>query len=352
MLYYNLDPCHFITAADLTWNAGLNFTKAELELFTDVNMYLWIEDNIRGGICYVGKRYSCCNNRFVPETFDSKLEETYIIAVDANNLYGYTMTQSLPIGNFKFLSESEIKDFNVLELSAKDEVGYFLEVDLLYPSELHDLHDFPLAPDHTGYPKRLTGSSSQKRTIKVPKEPKHKECLGRYQDQYIYVGEEMNDDQDMSSEEFVPHVESSIQIVKKTVSRTSFSGQKKKISPKRIKGSVSRKLPADVRKESKRKDCFKNHRDKDNYSRGIKENGKIVEKFPSHSGSRIQTLSKKTSPSKLPDVKRKSLKEYREEDVDEFSESDEIDFEEHKNHPKDHATSFKDGYEKVSSSIL
>ncbi|GBM30103.1 hypothetical protein AVEN_223846-1 [Araneus ventricosus] len=149
MLYYNLDPCHFITAADLTWNAGLNFTKAELELFTDVNMYLWIEDNIRGGICYVGKRYSCCNNRFVPETFDSKLEETHIIAVDANNLYGYTMTQSLPIGNFKFLSESEIKDFNDLELSAKDEVGYFLEVDLLYPSELHDLHDFPLAPDHT-----------------------------------------------------------------------------------------------------------------------------------------------------------------------------------------------------------
>ncbi|GBN57403.1 hypothetical protein AVEN_214529-1 [Araneus ventricosus] len=149
MLYYNLDPCHFITAADLTWNAGLNFTKAELELFTDVNMYLWIEDNIHGGICYVGKRYSCCNNLFVPETFDSKLEETYIIAVDANNLYGYTMTQSLPIGNFKFLSESEIKDFNVLELSAKDEVGYFLEVDLLYPSKLHGLHDFPLAPDHT-----------------------------------------------------------------------------------------------------------------------------------------------------------------------------------------------------------
>ncbi|GBO00639.1 hypothetical protein AVEN_171524-1, partial [Araneus ventricosus] len=175
-----------------------------------------------------------------------------------------------------------------------------------------------------GYPKQLTGSSSQKRTIKVPKEPKHKECLGRYQDQCIYAGEVVNDHQDISSEEFVPHVESSIQIVKKKVSRTSFSAQKKKISPKRINGSASRKFPADVRKESKRKDCFKNHRDKDNCSRGIKENGKIVEKFPSHSGSRIQTLSKKTSPSKLPDVKRKSLKECREEDVDEFSDSDEI----------------------------
>ncbi|GFQ68067.1 uncharacterized protein TNCT_451541 [Trichonephila clavata] len=97
MAYYNLDPCHFITAADLTWNAGLNFTKVELEIFTDANMYLWIENNIRGGICYIGKRYSCSNNPFVPETFDPKREESYIIAVDANNLYGYTMTQSLPI---------------------------------------------------------------------------------------------------------------------------------------------------------------------------------------------------------------------------------------------------------------
>ncbi|GFR18932.1 uncharacterized protein TNCT_24541 [Trichonephila clavata] len=149
MAYYNLDPCHFITAADLTWNAGLNFTKVEFEIFTDANMYLWIENNIRGGICYIGKRYSCSNNPFVPEIFDPKREESYIIAVDANNLYGYTMAQSLPISNFKFLSESEIKNFNVLDLSTKDDIGYFLEVDLSYPSTLHDSHDFPLEPDHT-----------------------------------------------------------------------------------------------------------------------------------------------------------------------------------------------------------
>ncbi|GFR18839.1 uncharacterized protein TNCT_571241 [Trichonephila clavata] len=162
MAYYNLDPCHFITAADLTWNAGLNFTKVELEIFTDANMYLWIENNIRGGICYIGKRYSCSNNPFVPEIFDPKRE---IIAVDANNLYGYTMTQSLPISNFKFLSESEIKNLNVLDLSAKDDIGYFLEVDLSYPSTLHDSHDFPLAPDHTEITFDMF-SSYQKKLIK------------------------------------------------------------------------------------------------------------------------------------------------------------------------------------------
>ncbi|CAL1274574.1 unnamed protein product [Larinioides sclopetarius] len=252
--------------------------------------------------------------------------------------------------------------------------------------EWHQRFNSPYAcpVEMMGYPKRLADSSSQKRAIKVPKEPRQKECLGRYQDQCVYSGEVINDDQDMSSEEFVPHVESSIRIVKKTVSRTSFPAQKNKISPKRNYGSVSRKLPADVRKESKHKDCFENHHDKDNYLRGIKEkgkivdmfpshsgsrirtvakktsptrfpdlkekeNGKIVEKFPSNSGSRIRTLAKKASPTKLPDVKRKSLKEYREDDVDEFSDSDEIDFEEHKNHPRDHAKSYKDGYEKVSS---
>ncbi|KAF8787512.1 hypothetical protein HNY73_009099 [Argiope bruennichi] len=55
-----------------------------------------------------------------------------------------------------------------------------------------------------------------------------------------------------------------------------------------------------------------------------KENGKIAEKFPSHSGNRIKTKAKKTSPTKLPEVKRKSLKGFTEEDMDEFSDSDEI----------------------------
>ncbi|GFT76121.1 uncharacterized protein TNCV_4314261 [Trichonephila clavipes] len=97
--FYKLDPCHFITAADLTWNAGLKYTKVELELFSDINMYLWIENSIRGGICFVGKRYALANNPFIPG-FNKHEEESYIIAVDANNLYGYAMSQPLPIGHF------------------------------------------------------------------------------------------------------------------------------------------------------------------------------------------------------------------------------------------------------------
>ncbi|GFS82538.1 uncharacterized protein TNCV_2469881 [Trichonephila clavipes] len=105
--FYKLDPCHFITAADLTWNAGLKYTKVELELFSDINMYLWIENSIRGGICFVGKRYALANNPFIPG-FNKHEEESYIIAVDANNLYGYAMSQPLPIGHFFWLTKDEI----------------------------------------------------------------------------------------------------------------------------------------------------------------------------------------------------------------------------------------------------
>ncbi|GFY22234.1 uncharacterized protein TNCV_3298771 [Trichonephila clavipes] len=145
--FYKLDPCHFTTAADLTWNAGLKYTKVELELFNDINMYLWIENSIRGGICFVGKQYALANNPFIPG-FNKHEEESYIIAVDANNLYGYAMSQPLPIGHFFWLTKDEVRNLDVFTLSSTDTVGYFLEVDILYPASLHDLHDFPLAADH------------------------------------------------------------------------------------------------------------------------------------------------------------------------------------------------------------
>ncbi|GFV38027.1 uncharacterized protein TNCV_2306221 [Trichonephila clavipes] len=70
-------------------------------------MYLWIENSIRGGICFVGKRYALANNPFIPG-FNKHEEESYIIAVDANNLYGYAMSQPLPIGHFFWLTKDEV----------------------------------------------------------------------------------------------------------------------------------------------------------------------------------------------------------------------------------------------------
>ncbi|GFT96933.1 uncharacterized protein TNCV_5107331 [Trichonephila clavipes] len=87
-------------------------------------MYLWIENSIRGGICFVGKRYALANNPFIPG-FNKHEEESYIIAVDANNLYGYAMSQPLPIGHFFWLTKDEVRNLDVFTLPSTDTVGYF-----------------------------------------------------------------------------------------------------------------------------------------------------------------------------------------------------------------------------------
>ncbi|GFV60351.1 hypothetical protein TNCV_3469871 [Trichonephila clavipes] len=71
-----------------------------------------------------GKRYALANNPFIPG-FNKHEEESYIIAVDANNLYGYAMSQPLPIGHFFWLTKDEVRNLDVFTLSSTDTVGYF-----------------------------------------------------------------------------------------------------------------------------------------------------------------------------------------------------------------------------------
>ena len=68
--------------------------------------------------------------------------------LDANNLYGWAMSQPLPTGEFDWLNEEEITNLDIMQIADNSEEGYILEVDLKYPKELHDLHnDYPLAPE-------------------------------------------------------------------------------------------------------------------------------------------------------------------------------------------------------------
>ena len=67
---------------------------------------------------------------------------------DANNLYGWAMTQYLPCGNFKWMTKKEISNFDLSLIKENSLNGYILEVDLEYPGELHDFHnDYALAPE-------------------------------------------------------------------------------------------------------------------------------------------------------------------------------------------------------------
>jgi hypothetical protein len=144
---YELDPCHFYTSPGLSWQALLKKSGICLELLTDIDQVLFIEKGIRGGISQISNRYKKANNEFVSE-YDRHKPKSWLSYIDANNLYGWAMSQPLPSGYFRFLDENEIKKFNVHTIPVDGSMGYILEVSLRYPKHLHDEHnDFPLAPE-------------------------------------------------------------------------------------------------------------------------------------------------------------------------------------------------------------
>jgi len=145
---YRLDPCYYLSTPGFSWGAAMRFTEVELELFTHVNKHNFIMSGIRGGLSYIARRHSVANNKYIPDTFDPSRPSTYLMYLDANNLYGWAMIQKLPHSNFRWLTKKEIGMFDVSTVPDDGDTGYILEVDLDYPPELHDAHnDYPLAPE-------------------------------------------------------------------------------------------------------------------------------------------------------------------------------------------------------------
>ena len=145
--YYKLDPCHYFTSPGLSWDAMLKMTSIKLELMTDIDMFQFIEKGLRGGISYIANRYGKANNKYMKE-YDEKAPSKYIMYLDANNLYGWAMSQYLPTGGFKWMTENNINKIDLNKYKEDSKKGIILEVDLEYPEELHDLHnDYPLAAE-------------------------------------------------------------------------------------------------------------------------------------------------------------------------------------------------------------
>lgn len=143
---YRLDPCHFYSAPGLSWSAMLLMTKVNLELVTDIDDILLWERGCRGGVSQISHRYAKANNPYL-EDYDPSQPNSYIILLDANNLYGWSSMQPLPIGGFRRLTQEEISIFDVLQIPEDCKKGYLIETSLSYPQYLHDEHNcFPLAP--------------------------------------------------------------------------------------------------------------------------------------------------------------------------------------------------------------
>ena len=129
MKHYDLDPAHFYTAPGLSWQAALKMTDVRLELLTDIDQHLFIESGIRGVVSTICHRYAQSN---VPGevNYDESKPIEHLIYWDANNLYGWAMSQYLPTSNFKWLSEGELQQLDVMNVGDEGDVGYILEVDL------------------------------------------------------------------------------------------------------------------------------------------------------------------------------------------------------------------------------
>ncbi|PFX13822.1 hypothetical protein AWC38_SpisGene22070 [Stylophora pistillata] len=176
---YDLDPCWYYTAPGLAWDACLKMTEINLELLSDPNILHMFEKGVRGEIPMITTRHSKANNRYMGEKFDKSEPSKFITYLDANNLYGWVMSKSLPTHGFEWVDEKDFEDWKNFPC--------ILEVDLLpVKEELYDhFNDYPLAPENLliGKVKKLVCTFYGKKKYII-----HHETLKLYMSLGIEIG--------------------------------------------------------------------------------------------------------------------------------------------------------------------
>ena len=122
---FELDPAHYLSTLGRSWDAMLRLTSVNSKLISNIEKYQFIESTIRGGISIICKGYAEANNTFL-KSQDANKHTSYIIYLDANNLYGHSIMQLLPTEIFNLVNP---KDFNLGYYSFDNPIGCFLEVD-------------------------------------------------------------------------------------------------------------------------------------------------------------------------------------------------------------------------------
>ena len=93
-------------------------------------------------------RYAKANNKYM-KNHNKEMESSYLQYLDANNLYGWAMSQKLPANDFEWVEEpSQFNEDFIKNYDENDNKGYFLEVDVEYSKNLRNLHgDLPFLPE-------------------------------------------------------------------------------------------------------------------------------------------------------------------------------------------------------------
>ena len=133
-----IGSCSLYTAFGLAWKACLKKTGVGLKLLLDPDMLSMFERGIRGGITQSVHRWAKANNPYMGSSYNLNERTNYLQYLDANNLYGWAMSQPLATGGFKWV---KVKPKEMSKLAKLKNKGYLLEVDVKYPKELHDSHN-------------------------------------------------------------------------------------------------------------------------------------------------------------------------------------------------------------------
>jgi hypothetical protein len=145
---YKLDACYYYTAPSLSWDFMLKFTKIQLALISDNDMFQMWESGLRGGISMITKRHAKVSKAEMDKPVLGR--EDNILYFDATNLYGLSMVDYLPYTGFQMISDIEqFTPERITNLVDECDDGYLFEFDIAYPKELHQLHnDYPLLPEN------------------------------------------------------------------------------------------------------------------------------------------------------------------------------------------------------------
>ena len=137
---YELDPVRFVSAPNLAWQACLKITDIELQLLIDVDMLLMFENGIRGGTCQAIVPNINANNKYM-NNYVKELVSSYLMYLDANNLYGGAMCRMLPDSEFNFVDPTYFDKEYIKNYDDNYEYGALLEVDIEYSKEIKFKHE-------------------------------------------------------------------------------------------------------------------------------------------------------------------------------------------------------------------
>ena len=169
-----MDPIYCISSPGYANRAMLKYTKAEIKLITDVNIYLIIEKGVRGGRCEPIFIRAKANNKYINPNFNKNKDiESHIVSLDVNSLYPTAMSYKLQYGKFKYDENTSIYiDEHIMNIDTTCNYFYVFVVDIDYPKELHDEHEeLPLLVDQKTPPnhkvKKLISDLSDKKNYTI-----------------------------------------------------------------------------------------------------------------------------------------------------------------------------------------